>query len=338
MPPAPTPSNERERLAQLLSYEVLDTTCESAFDNLAKLAAQITGCPIGAVSLVDANRQWFKARYGLEATETPRDHAFCAYTILSSEPLIVPDATCDPRFADSPLVTEDPKIRFYAGVPLINPDGFKLGALCVNDTQSRRIGTTEVEMLATLAQAVMSTLDLRRALRHVQCLAATDMLTGLANRSAFLIALDKAVSRQRRQGGKLAIAYLDLDGFKRVNDTEGHGAGDRILRDIAGILVGVARNEDIVARIGGDEFAVVFGSGDGQNGAASERFRAEIAAGMAACGRLVSASVGSVCFETPPASAGATLAEVDGLMYEAKAAGKNRIAHRNWRSGPAGEI
>jgi GAF domain-containing protein len=133
MPPAPLPNNERERLAALRSYEVLDTACENAFDSLAKVAAQITGCPLAAVSLVDANRQWFKGRYGLKISETPRDHAFCAHAILSQEPLIVPDATRDPRFADSPLVTKDPGIQFYAGIPLVNQEGFALGALCVND-------------------------------------------------------------------------------------------------------------------------------------------------------------------------------------------------------------
>jgi GAF domain-containing protein len=134
MPPAPLPSNERERLAALHSYEVLDTACEGAFDNLAKLAAQITVCPIAAVSLIDAGRQWFKARHGLEISETPRDYAFCAYTILSSAPLIVPDTACDPRFADNPFVTDAPNVRFYTGIPLVNQDNLALGTLCVIDT------------------------------------------------------------------------------------------------------------------------------------------------------------------------------------------------------------
>src|SRR6476660_8868021 len=122
MPPAPIPDNEQERLAALCSYEVLGTSMESVYDNITKLAAQILGCPIAAISLVDADRQWFKARYGLTIAETARDHAFCAHTILSSEPLIVPDARRDARFADSPLVTTDPGIRFYAGIPLVSHD------------------------------------------------------------------------------------------------------------------------------------------------------------------------------------------------------------------------
>ncbi len=109
MPPAPPPSDEAERLAALRSYDVLDTACEEAFDDLARLAARLTGCPIALVSLADAERQWFKARVGLDAQETPRDLAFCAHAILRpEEPLVVPDATRDPRFADNALVTGEP--------------------------------------------------------------------------------------------------------------------------------------------------------------------------------------------------------------------------------------
>lgn len=329
MPPAPIPDNEQERLTALRSYEILDTSCESAYDNIAKLAAQILGCPMATVSLVDADRQWFKARHGLPVTETPRDHAFCAYTILSDEPLIVPDAMCDPRFVDSPLVTLDPGIRFYAGIPLVNRDGFALGALCVQDCQPRTIDEAQVEVLATLTQAVVATMELRRLMRQVELLAVTDTLTGLANRSAFLNALQKAIAAQRRSGGRLAIAFLDLDGLKHVNDTEGHEAGDRVLREVAAVLVSTLRQEDVVARLGGDEFAMIFVSGDVHDGAAGERLRVAIQRRMRACGKPVTASVGSACFFAAPADAAAALAEVDRLMYQAKAAGKNRMIHRD---------
>jgi diguanylate cyclase (GGDEF)-like protein len=337
MPSAPIPDNEQERLAALRSYEVLDTSCEGAYDNINKLAAQILGCPIATISLVDADRQWFKARYGLTVAETPRDHAFCAHAILSREPLIVPDATRDARFADSPLVTTDPGIRFYAGIPLVNHDGFALGALCVQDLQPRTIDESQIEILTTLAQAVVATLELRRLIRQAQHLATTDSLTGLANRAAFLNALTKAISAQRRSGGTLAIAFLDLDGFKRVNDTEGHEAGDQVLREIATILVATTRQEDIVARFGGDEFAVIFVGGETHNGAGGERLRAAIEARMVACGRQITASIGSACFLTPPACTAAALAEVDKLMYQAKAAGKNVMVHRNLFPEPACE-
>jgi diguanylate cyclase (GGDEF)-like protein len=329
MPPAPIPDNEQERLAALCSYEVLGTSMESVYDNITKLAAQILGCPIAAISLVDADRQWFKARYGLTIAETARDHAFCAHTILSSEPLIVPDATRDARFADSPLVTTDPGIRFYAGIPLVSHDGFALGALCVQDLQPRTIDESQIEILGTLAQAIVATLEVRRFMRQAQHLATTDSLTGLVNRSAFLNALQKALSAQRRSGGKLAVAFLDLDGFKQVNDTEGHEAGDQVLRQIAMVLGTITRQEDVVARFGGDEFAVIFVGGEAHDGAEGERLRAAIQARMEACGRQVTASVGSACFFTPPACTGIALAEVDKLMYEAKAAGRNVTVHRN---------
>jgi len=165
MPPAPHPANEAERLAALRSYAILDTDCEAGFDILAGLAARLTGCPIALVSLVDARRQWCKARHGWEASETPRDLALCAHAILDPRhPLVVADATLDVRFADNALVTGPLGVRFYAGMPLVDPAGHALGTLCVIDRVPRAIAPEALETLAGLARAVMATLELRRAL------------------------------------------------------------------------------------------------------------------------------------------------------------------------------
>lgn len=160
---APLPPNELQRLETLRSYNVLDTPPEPAFDDLTQLAAQICEVPIAAVSLVDGNRQWFKSIIGLSATETSRDIAFCAHTILNPDELLeVCDAQLDPRFADNPLVTGNPNIRFYAGAPLVAPDGLALGTLCVIDHKPHVLSAKQKTALSALSRAVIAQLELRR--------------------------------------------------------------------------------------------------------------------------------------------------------------------------------
>ena len=162
MPGAPIPKNEERRLAALKRCSVLDTEAEQAFDDLTRLASELCEAPIALVSLVDETRQWFKSRVGLDASETPREQALCGYTILGDEPLVIEDATRDPRTRDNPLVTGELNLRFYAGIPLTLSSGECLGSLCVIDTKPRSITPTQLANLEALARQASSQLELRR--------------------------------------------------------------------------------------------------------------------------------------------------------------------------------
>lgn len=158
---APLPPNEQDRLTELRKYDILDSEPEGAFDGMVQLARYICQTPIAAISLVDEKRQWFKAIVGLDARETSRDVAFCAHAILRDEPLVVPDATLDERFADNALVAGAPDIRFYAGVPLVTSSGHRLGTICVIDRVPRTLGKEQLDAVKTLADSVMAHLELR---------------------------------------------------------------------------------------------------------------------------------------------------------------------------------
>lgn len=158
----PIPSNELARLAALRQYQILDTAPEKVFDDFTFLAAQICRTPIALISFVDGDRQWFKSKVGVDVDCTPRDVAFCAYTIMQQQPLVVPNALNDSRFADNPLVANAPDIRFYAGAPLVTPEGYGIGTLCVVDTVPRDLSLEQQEGLRALSNQVIAQLEMRR--------------------------------------------------------------------------------------------------------------------------------------------------------------------------------
>lgn len=169
MPGAPVLPEESARLTDLDAFRILDTLPEDSYDDITRLASQICDTPIALISLVDSDRQWFKSRVGFERSETGRDVAFCAHAIAKPhEMLVVPDATIDDRFADNPLVLDEPRIRFYAGAALVTESGHAIGTLCVMDRKPRLLTTDQRRALQSLARQVMAQLSLRQALDHVR--------------------------------------------------------------------------------------------------------------------------------------------------------------------------
>ena len=283
---AAAPGNETERLEALRILAILDSVPEQAFDDLTLLAATLCDTPLAFVSLIDADRQWFKSHYGTALEQTTRELAFCAHAILTpGEIMEVPDTAADERFVDNPLVLDGPRIRFYAGAPLVTDEGHALGTLCVLDHRPRQLESRQRAALQALARQAAAQLKLRsmhRALEaalesartyqneleeyqsrlrrlnmqlHAQAI--TDPLTGLYNRLALTQQLNHAVARSQRSGEPLSLLLIDVDHFKNVNDAHGHTIGDSVLRAIGEELRRALRAEDIAARVGGEEFSVV---------------------------------------------------------------------------------
>ena len=244
------PPNEVARLQTLRSFDILDTPQEERFDRLTRMARRLFDVPITLVSLVDKDRQWFKSRIGLPVSETPRDISFCGHSILGEEVFIIPDASSDERFQDNPLVIDKPNIRFYAGCPLRALNGTQMGTLCIIDDKPRDFSEADLSALTDLAAMA------EQELAALQ-LAVLDELTEISNRRGFMTLVGYAICMCVRQKISASLVFFDLDKFKLINDTYGHSEGDRALVTFAKILHKTLRESDLVARIGGDEFAAL---------------------------------------------------------------------------------
>lgn len=244
------PPDESERVAELRDLGILDTPPEERFDRYTRLASRLFGVPTALVSLVDSNRQWFKSRVGLDAPQTPRDVSFCGHAILNDDPLVINDAKEDPRFAQNPLVTGDPNIRFYVGAPLKGPSGHTLGTLCLIDSKPRTFDAADLRDLTDLASLVEGEFAALEAV-------STDSLTGLTNRAGFRVLARRALAGAEARDVPVVMVFADLDGFKAINDVHGHAEGDEALKEFAGLLLTAFRDSDVIARLGGDEFCVL---------------------------------------------------------------------------------
>jgi diguanylate cyclase (GGDEF)-like protein len=263
----PVPADEEQRLRELERYGVIGTASDQHFDRIVALASSILGTPMSAISLVDADRQWFLARKGIALPETSRAISFCAHAIAGDDLLVVPDALADERFRTNPLVTAEPHLRFYAGAPLQTPEGHKLGTLCTLDQQPRHPSEAQLEQLRLLGDVVMRELELRR-LRHC-C-----PITGLANRKTFLAIGEQEFQRVRKEGHPLSLLCFDIDNFRQINNRWGHHHGDEVLFDLCKLAKGFLREQDYAGRLGDGEFALLFvGLAHGQALAIAEALR-----------------------------------------------------------------
>jgi len=355
--PYPVPGNESVRVAKALDYGIMDTLPEQAYDALTALASAICGTPIALITLLDGKRQWFKSRVGLEATETPREDAFCAHAIIEPDAvMVVPDAALDARFMNNPLVLGDPNIRFYAGAPLVTPEGYALGTLCVIDREPRELSESQLESLRLLSKVVVNYLEMRRTiaqfedavlerdnyLEHLEsyqrdleasasrleAASMLDQLTGVGNRRALESRLEEEYARAARYGATYSVLMVDIDHFKDVNDSAGHAAGDAVIVTTAALLRSALRPADFLARFGGDEFAAVLPHTDSQSAMViAERMRRTIHG--ASWDHPVTISVGAATWRAGKDGASEVLARADEALYRSKAAGRNCV------TGPA---
>lgn len=465
MQAAPIPENDAQRVLALHSAQILDTPPEEVFDRITRLAARLLNVPIALISLVDANRQWFKSKVGLEATETPRDISFCGHALLQEQPFLINNALEDPRFADNPLVTGAPHIRFYGGVPLLSTEAQAIGTLCVIDRVPRVLNEQEHATLVDLArmaeelfqrrQLALASAGVLEALREseeryrqliehspdafliyngssiefvnqagirlldaesseqivgrsvndivapeyrdivqqnmthalqtlhpnpphelkwlrldgalvevevstlcftsngrrliqviardntirkqyrdeLEQLATHDVLTGLPNRAVLRDRLEQGIARWSRHNQKAVIAFLDLDYFKHINDTFGHSIGDYVLSAIAKILLSVVRQNDTVARIGGDEFILILDAAEDNEepNIVLQRLLTNICQPMMTPTQelTVSCSIGYCHYPTDGMNADTLLNAADTAMYRAKALGRSTISAYN---------
>ena len=232
----PIPAGEEQRLATLKNYEIMDSAPEICFDEITELAAEILQCPVSFIEFMDADRQWFKSKYGLtdDYIETPRDIAICATTICQSDLLTVNDLTEDDRFANNPLVSSAPNIRFYAGMPLISPDGAAVGTICAVDFEKREISQSQKEALRRLSRQVMAQLELRRALKDADKAVKSreELYQALLNEKQaldqFMVnMLPASIAEELKRDGKVepkyideaSIMFCDFVGFTKLTET-----------------------------------------------------------------------------------------------------------------------
>lgn len=356
-PQSPTPATEAQiqavlldgrRLAAVRDTGLLDTPPEESFDRLTRLAAKLTGVPVTFVALLDADRDFYKSAFGFgEPLNTDRQltgRSFCHHALVFGEVLVLEDVTQLPGFCDVPTV-ESLGVRAYAGIPLKTEDGQVLGSFCAVDFKPKQWTAQDIEVLVELAHSALREIRLRKALQDAQelnqqllqqlqkvdalnqvlgDLAMTDPLTGLRNRRAFDRSLALELALVERRQTPLSLLMLDIDHFKQINDQFGHEAGDKVLLAIAQVFNGCARIIDIVARVGGEEFAVILPN-TGAEDALEVAQRIRMAVAQASwLGQPTTISIGCATLQDQESPSG-LYGRADAALYLAKKSGRNCV-------------
>jgi diguanylate cyclase (GGDEF)-like protein len=315
--------DEAGRMKAFMCLDAQIYSSEASFDHVIKLLQLILAMKLVAISLISADKQLLRAFQGPDVTEMTyaRETAFCDVAIRGYDPFVIEDTHQDARFHDNPFVNRPPFVRSYIGAPLTTAEGYNLGTICALDTKPRRFTALETEIATGCAKLVMNQLELRSQANR-------DFLTKVSNRRSFMAGLDRELARLRRRPGTAVVAFLDIDHFKRVNDTYGHPTGDIVLREFAGVITEQCRENDVVARLGGEEFAVLLPDTDlGSAGIWAERTRwkvAETRFGGSDDVRLT-VSVGLAELDESRTSTDAITLAADQALYEAKRQGRNRV-------------
>lgn len=260
------PDNEASRLTAVRTLEILDSAPEPEFEAITRIAARLFGTPMAVVSVMDADRQWFKSRLGLDVPEIPRKDALCslalAQPVTHHQPVVIPDLWQDTRTMNNPLVTGGPQWRFYASAPMFNAFGHGVGTVAVMDTVPRAFNMAQRHALSDLAQMALKAMEGRLSSLTLARSGHVDPLTGLSGRSQFDLALTVELRHAMRTGEPFTLLSLALDGLQTVADGFGNEAAEEVLRQVSQRLVPQIRLGDVLARLDHEEFAVVMRHGD----------------------------------------------------------------------------
>lgn len=302
------PVDELLRLETLRSLKLLDTDPEERFDRVTRLARRLFSCEIALVSLVDTERQWFKSRQGLDATETGRDISFCGHAILDDDVLVVNDAHIDERFIDNPLVTSDPRIRFYAGCPVSAPNGQNIGTLCVIDSQRRDFDDEDVKLLRELARTVEEELAVASV---VSC----DPVTGLSNYAGFVEIATHLFALCATTGLAVTLLRFKLPNLALIREALGDDGAARAVTEMAQLLLANLRDSDVVGRVTDDAFVVLLSGTDETNvSAARNRILAMLDARNERSDASFELEVSATALQYDPGKHASVEAMLDGLL------------------------
>lgn len=310
---------EELRLIELARINPVVGASEASFSILTRLVQRILGVPAAAITLIDRDTQYLKAKQGFDVSCTPRSDAVCDIVVRSGKPLIIGDMQKDIRVASNPAVTGPMGLRAYAGAPLTTQAGYHLGALCGLDTEPRSFSSDQIDILTSLASLASDLLELRAEADH-------DFLTKALNRRGFEAVLHRELRANGDSGPPMTLAMMDLDHFKSVNDTYGHPVGDRVLRALAEMINANLRKNDYLARMGGEEFAVLLTNTTLEDAfAVVDRIRASVASfRMAEFPDLsLTVSVGLADMSKRDKDFAALMREADAAVYMAKSRGRN---------------